>query len=70
MGTRTIDILDYAFLNAGVMQSIFLFPYKFGDILHCPGEETHPGDEVHMQLSDMWWSPRIVIQTAGQDVLF
>jgi hypothetical protein len=69
MVTRTIDILDYAFLNAGIIQPIFFFPNKFGNILHCSGEKTHPGDKVQMQLSEVWWSPRIVIQATGQNVL-
>jgi hypothetical protein len=44
MGTPTIDILDYGFLNAGIKQSVVLFSYKLGNLLHCPREETHPGE--------------------------
>jgi hypothetical protein len=36
METRTIDILDYGFLIAGIVESVVLFPYKLDNLLHCP----------------------------------
>jgi hypothetical protein len=37
METRTIDILDYGFLNASIIESVVLFPYKLFIVLSCAG---------------------------------
>ena len=68
--TRTINIIHNSLLNVGIMLSVVFLPYEFGNLLHRPGEETHPGEQVEMQLSDMGWRPRIIIHTTGQDMLF
>ena len=53
-----------------ILLSVFFLSNELRDLLHSPGEETHPGEQIQMQLSDVRWRPGIVIHTAGQDMLF